>query len=113
MLDQTAPRVLAAPMLVAGVVVASTGFVLAGRRVSRTRYRADRWRPAEVVVAVSGLLVAASAWWVNAYQPSIAYPGLDRWPEVSLVGLLGVLVGLVPAVAAPLPTSALRAEVAV
>jgi energy-coupling factor transport system permease protein len=109
-LDQTAPRVLAAPMLVAGVAVASTGFVLAGRRVSRTRYRAERWRPAEVVVALSGLVVAGTAWWVSSYQVAIAYPDLDRWPELTVVALLGVLVGLVPAVAAPLPASALRAE---
>ncbi len=108
-LDQTAPRVLAAPMLVAGVVVAGGGFVLAGRRVERTRYRADRWRPAEVAVAVSGLVVAASAWWVNRYQFSIAYPDLDGWPEVSLVALVGVLVGAVAAVVAPPPASTLRA----
>ncbi len=77
-LDQTAPRVLAAPMLVAGVVVAGGGFVLAGRRVERTRYRADRWRPAEVAVAVSGLVVATSAWWVDRYQFPIAYPDPRR-----------------------------------
>ena len=57
-LDSTAPRVLAWPMLAAGVVLAGLGFVVAGRRVERTRYRPDRWRTGELVASLSGLAVA-------------------------------------------------------
>ena len=46
-LDLTAPRLLAAPMLALGAVAAIAGLWSAGRRVERTRYRPDRWRLAE------------------------------------------------------------------
>ncbi len=109
-LDQTAPRLLAAPMLVAGVAMASIGFVLAGRRVERSRYRPDRWRGAEVAVALTGLVVAVVGWWVGRNQVLIAFPPLDRPPEVSLVALVGILVGAAAAVVSPPPASTLRAE---
>ena len=53
MLDSTAPRLFALPMLALGTALALAGFASAGRRVERTRYRPDRWRAAEVVVALS------------------------------------------------------------
>ncbi len=37
------------------------------------------------------------------HQLVVAYPGLATFPEVTLVALVGVLLGLVPAVAAPEP----------
>src|SRR5690606_23935408 len=43
----TSPWWLGMPMMGAGIAVALAGFVLAGRRVVRSRYRADRWRPPE------------------------------------------------------------------
>ncbi|MBC9735005.1 energy-coupling factor transporter transmembrane component T family protein [Nocardioides marmotae] len=102
-LDQTAPRVLAAPMLVLGVVVAVAGLVSAGRRVDRTRYRADRWRWPELVVVASGVVVGAVGVWAARNQVPIAYPDLTRVPEISLALLLGVLVGALAAVVAPEP----------
>ena len=36
----------------------------------------------------------------------MAYPGLTTFPEVTLVSLVGVLLGLLPAVAAPEPRMA-------
>ena len=59
-LDQTAPRILALPMLVLGVVVAVVGLVSAGRRVHRTPYRPDRWRVPELVVMASGVAAAVT-----------------------------------------------------
>ena len=57
-LDHTAPRLLATPMLVLGVVAAVAGLVLAGRRVGRTRYRPDPWRWPELAVMLSGVATA-------------------------------------------------------
>ncbi|MGD9960905.1 energy-coupling factor transporter transmembrane component T family protein [Nocardioides sp.] len=104
-LDKQAPRVLAVPMLVLGCLAALIGIVSAGQRVQRTRYRPDRWRAAEVVVAVCGLAVAAGLWKVTSTDLLIAYPDLTTAPQVTLTALLAVLVGLIPAVAAPQPVT--------
>lgn len=55
LLDATAPRVLATPMLLLGVGLSAVGVHLAGRRVGRTRYRPDRWTPAAAALAVTGV----------------------------------------------------------
>ncbi|RYJ05735.1 MAG: energy-coupling factor transporter transmembrane protein EcfT, partial [Actinomycetales bacterium] len=68
-LDGTTPRVLAGPVLAAGAVVALIGFGVAGRRVQRTRYRPDRWRPAEVLVALSGIGVAVVLFTTSSFDP--------------------------------------------
>lgn len=102
-LDHTAPRVLATPMLVLGVAAAVTGLVLAGRRVGRSRYRPDPWQWPELVVMASGVTTAVIAWWVSQHQLLVAYPGLTSFPPVTPAALVGCLVGLVPAVAAPEP----------
>jgi energy-coupling factor transport system permease protein len=102
-LDHTAPRVLATPMLLLGVAAAVSGLVLAGRRIDRTRYRPDPWRWPEFAVMLSGIATAAVAWWVSSHQLVVAYPGLATFPEVTPAALVGVLLGLLPAVAAPEP----------
>lgn len=103
MLDHTAPRWLATPMLVAGVGVAVAGFVAAGARVRRTRYRPDRWRLPEVVVAVSGVAGAVVTYTVLSDDTMILHPGVERLPVVTLTALLAVLAGAIAAVAAPPP----------
>ncbi|WP_193609228.1 energy-coupling factor transporter transmembrane component T [Nocardioides lijunqiniae] len=103
LLDRTAPRLLALPMLGLGVVVAVAGLVSAGSRVQRTRYRPDRWRWPELAVVAAGLTVAVVGWWVSDHQVLIANPDLDRVPEISLLALLGVLVGASAAATAPPP----------
>ena len=102
-LDRTAPRVLAAPMLLLGVAAAAAGLFTAGRRLARTRYRPDPWRWPELVVMASGVATAAMGWWVAEHQLAAAYPDLSAYPHVTAVALLGPLLGLVPAVAAPEP----------
>ena len=57
-LDRTAPRVLALPMLAVGVVAAFLGLVGAGSRVTRSRYRPDPWRLPEWLVLGSGVAAA-------------------------------------------------------
>jgi len=101
LLDVTAPRWLALPMLLAGLVVAGLGFVSAGARVQHTRYRPDRWRWPELAVVAGGLVVGAGGWWVNQEQLAIAYPALDTVPQLSLVGLVAVAVGLAAALCSP------------
>jgi energy-coupling factor transport system permease protein len=110
-LDATAPRWLAGPMLVFGVGVAVAGFVAAGRRVRRTRYRPDRWRPAELVVAATGLVPAVLTFTVLTDDVAVLHPGVDGPPLVTLAALLTVLVGAGAAVAAPPPVLALTTEV--
>lgn len=102
-LDLTAPRFLALPMLLGGLVVAVAGLVSAGRRVERTRYRPDRWRWPELAVVASGLAGGVLGWWVSGHQLLIAYPDLAAAPQISAVALAGALVGLIAAAAAPRP----------
>ncbi|WP_374456404.1 energy-coupling factor transporter transmembrane component T [Nocardioides sp.] len=111
-LDPTAPRVLALPMLAAGVVAAVVGLVSAGRRVQRTRYRPDAWRSPELVTVGIGLAVAVLGWWFARSQVAVAYPGVDVTPYLSPLALLVGLLGLVPAVTTPLPSTALAQEAA-
>jgi len=102
-LDQTAPRLLATPMLVLGVAVAVVGLVGAGRRVPRTRYRPDPWRAPEVVVMAAGVASAVTMWWVAGHQLLTAYPDLTSWPSLTPAALLAATVGLTAAPAAPEP----------
>jgi energy-coupling factor transport system permease protein len=102
-LDQTAPRLLAAPMLVLGVVLATLGFVVAGRRVRRTRYRAERWRTPEVLVALAGVAVGVGGWLVRHTDYAVAQPAVDAWPSVTAGAVAALLVGLLPVWVAPPP----------
>ncbi|PUA81105.1 energy-coupling factor transporter transmembrane component T [Nocardioides currus] len=103
LLDHTAPRWLAVPLLVAGTVTAVVGLVSAGRRVERSRYRPDRWRPAEVAVAASGIAVGVAVWRLGRTEPLVVYPSLSEMPYLTVLVLAGALVGLLPAVVAPPP----------
>lgn len=102
-LDRTVPRWLATPMVVAGLVLCVAGLWIAGRRVGRSVYRPDPWRWPELVVAASGLLVGYAGWWLSHHHALVAYPDVTGAPQVTLLALAGVLVGLVPALAAPTP----------
>ncbi|MFF0146489.1 energy-coupling factor transport system permease protein [Amycolatopsis sulphurea] len=99
---------LGVPMLVAGLFVAATGFVLGGRRVRRTTYRPDPWRLPETLVALCG--VAGCVLVLVAEPVSLATPASPpTWPELPLLPALAVLVCVLPAWLAPRP--ALVAEV--
>ncbi len=106
-LDPTAPRVLALPMLGAGVVVAVLGLVSAGRRVQRTRYRPDPWKAGEFLTIGVGLTVAVLGWYLGHTQVPVAYPGVDVAPYLSPLALAVGLVGTLPAIATPIPATAL------
>jgi energy-coupling factor transport system permease protein len=105
-LDTTAPRVLALPMLTVGVVAALAGLLSAGRRVGRTRYQPDRWRSPELLVAASGVVVAALGCWAARSQVPVAYPALDVVPQVSVTLLVMVVVALAGPLCSPPPPPA-------
>lgn len=113
LLDQTAPRWLATPMLGAGVLVAVAGLVSAGRRVERSRYRPDRFGPTEIGVAACGFVVAAAVWQLGRVEPLVAYPSVSVMPYLSVLALAGVLLGLVPAVVTPPPRQPIAAPLEV
>ncbi len=100
-LDPSAPRWLAGPMLVAGLVVAGLGFASAGVRVQRTRYRPDRWRWPELVVVASGLVVGVAGWWMASHQYPLAFPATTVVPQLSGVALVALAIGLAGALCAP------------
>ncbi|GIF69302.1 cobalt ABC transporter permease [Asanoa ishikariensis] len=104
-LDGSTPRYLATPVLVAGLVIAVLGFRAAGRRVHRTRYRPDRWLLAEIVVAASGVAVAVVMFGTSRVDPTNLNPSLITlsWPLLSWPPLIGVLIGVTPALLAPPP----------
>jgi len=107
LLDGTAPRWLGPPLLAGGAALALLGFVSAGRRVQRTRYRPDRWAPPELLVALCGVAVAAGMYAVVGRDYTLVHPGIPGTPGVTLVSVLVVLVGVVPAfVAPPAPVTA-------
>lgn len=105
LLDATTPAHLAKPVLVAGVVVAVLGIGLSGRGVTRSAYRPDRWRTAEIVTVASGTAVARLVYEAAWADPTSLNPSLAAlsWPELSLLAVCGILLGLVPAVATPPP----------
>lgn len=102
-LDSTAPRVLALPMLAAGVAAAVAGLLSAGRRVERSRYRPDPWEWPELAVVASGVLVGALGWWISRHEPAVAYPALDSIPTISAAVLLMAAVALAGPLATPVP----------
>jgi len=105
-LDPTAPRILALPMLGAGAVVAVLGLASAGRRVQRTRYRPDPWLAPEFFTAGVGLVVAVLGWYLGHTQVAVAYPGVTVAPYLSPLALGVGLIGILPAVATPVPATA-------
>lgn len=104
-LDQTAPRWLAVPMLVAGSLAAALGLVSAGRRVERTRYRPDPWRWPETAVSAGGVVAAALGWWAAGHELPLAYPATDTFPQLGAVALLVVAAALAGGLCAPPPVS--------
>lgn len=102
-LDATAPRVLARPMLVLGVLLALGGFVAAGRRARRTTYRPDPWRLAEVLTAGSGFAAAFLLGLVAHRDPLVLVPDVTGAPTLTVLALLAATVGLVPAFCTPRP----------
>ncbi|WFE32681.1 energy-coupling factor transporter transmembrane component T [Micromonospora sp. WMMD975] len=108
LLDTGRAGFLGLPMLLAGLVAAVTGMLLAGRRVRRSRYRPDRWRAAELVVAGCGVATAALTTLAGSVDPELLYPPVSplTWPALTPLTLLAVAVAAAPAWLAPPPPPA-------
>lgn len=101
------PSGLGIGALVGGIGLLLAGMVVSGRRNRRTRYRPDPWRAPEWVVTLAGLVVALGMVGVRFSGETglqVHFSPLTI-PSVPLLACLGILVGIVPAVAAPVPPS--------
>ncbi|MFF4650504.1 energy-coupling factor transporter transmembrane protein EcfT [Streptomyces sp. NPDC001380] len=97
--------VWALPLLAAGLAAAAGGLVLGGRRALRTRHRPDPWAAREWLTAGSGAAVAGLTVWLSTRDPGAFHPPAVPLtaPALPLLPAAAVLLGLVPAVAAPVP----------
>lgn len=109
LLDASAPAALGLPMLGLGLLLGVAGFVLAGRRTVRTRYRPDPWSWPEWGVTLCAVVTAATLVGLSMWgDPGLIAP-IDplAWPAVPLLAAAAILVSVLPAVIAP-PTPGRR-----
>jgi len=95
--------VLGWPLLLVGAGLAAAGSLLAGRRVSRTRYRPDAWKLPEWLVALCGVVPAAVFIMLGSDQALTGPTTPPTWPEIPFVALVSLLVAMLPAAIAPPP----------
>ncbi|MFG2914428.1 energy-coupling factor transporter transmembrane component T [Kitasatospora sp. NPDC048298] len=95
----------ALPVLALGLAAAFAGLLLGSRRSVRNRYRPDPWALPEWLTAGSGVAVAALTTYLAAQDPAAFAPTVvpPTVPALPLAAVLAVLLGLVPAFAAPIP----------
>ncbi|WP_420708223.1 energy-coupling factor transporter transmembrane protein EcfT [Streptomyces sp. NRRL S-244] len=100
------------PVLVIGLGLALGGLRLGGRRSIRTRYRPDRWGWRAWLVAGSGAAVAAVLIRAGSVDPGALQPGVVPLvaPTLPLWPAAGILIGLLPAFVAPVPSTTLPEE---
>jgi energy-coupling factor transport system permease protein len=110
-LDASSPAVMGAPALVTGLVAASVGFGVGRARGRRTRYRPDPWLAAEWGVAGTGLLVAVLVVVAASIDPAALDPASQpmAWPTLPPLATVGILIGALPAIIAPLPRTGVAA----
>jgi energy-coupling factor transport system permease protein len=105
LLDQGSLPAGGIPFLAVGAVLVGTGLAVGGRRTDRTRYRPDVWGTPEWVVVGAGAVVLGSLMVASLAGVEgltlVVYP--LHLPSLPWAVAAGILVGLVPAVAAPAP----------
>lgn len=97
-------------LLAGGLLSSTVSMAFAGRRSIRTRYRPDSWQLPEVVVAASGMGVAA-CFFAAAALDSLAMNTLTQpptWPTLPWLAVVGIALAAVPAWAAPTPPRGVR-----
>jgi energy-coupling factor transport system permease protein len=96
---------LGLPVLAVAAVLCGIGLAVGGRRTARSRYRPDPWRQPEWIVAGSGAVALATM----ALARALDVPGLTvsfsplTFPTIPLLPVVGILIALMPAIAAPNP----------
>ncbi|MBU6329510.1 MAG: energy-coupling factor transporter transmembrane protein EcfT [Acidobacteria bacterium] len=111
LLDDTVPAMLRLPPLMLGAAALTAALVLSGRRLERTRYRADPWSTPEWIVASSGvvaLITMIVAGRNGAALEFSVYPLAA--PSFLALPTVGILLALLPAQFAPRPALAAPAE---
>ncbi|MEU6075706.1 CbiQ family ECF transporter T component [Micromonospora sp. NPDC047074] len=105
LLDPGVPRPVGLGGLGGGVVLSVAGLAVGGRRVSRSRYRPDRWQWPELVVAGCGAVAAVVLTVGTGYDPAELNPDLYplRWPTLPVLPTVAILVAALAAFAAPPP----------
>ncbi|WP_407566561.1 CbiQ family ECF transporter T component [Streptomyces sp. 184] len=93
------------PVLALGTAAAAGGLWLGGRRAVRSRYRPDRFGPRAWLVAASGAAVGGLMIHANSYAPGALHPTVVPLtaPELPLWPAASCLLGLLPALVAPVP----------
>lgn len=105
LLDGSAPGLLGLPLLAAGAVVAAASLWAGARRDRRSSYRRDPWGVPEWAVLLCGAVPAA----VLLVGSARGWPGIVpvqvplTLPAVPVLAVLGIGVGAVAAVLAPVP----------
>jgi energy-coupling factor transport system permease protein len=99
---------LGLPLFAMAVVLCGAGLAVGGRRTTRSRYRPDPWGWPEWIVAGSGvvalvLLVVTHVLDIAGLSPSFSNLTV---PPLPLLPVLGILLGLLPALVAAAPASA-------
>ncbi|HET6299538.1 MAG TPA: energy-coupling factor transporter transmembrane component T [Kribbella sp.] len=93
---------VAAAALVVGLLLATGATAIGHQRVTRSRYRPDPWALPEWLVTCSGAVAGATMIIAAARGvEGLVLPGPLVVPPVPLLPVLGLLVGLAPAVVAP------------
>lgn len=104
-LAESLPAALGIPTLLLGVVLSVAGLALGSRTVRRTRYRADRWRPAEFVTMACGAAAAVAMFLTADLDPlGMTMPLTPlTWPGLPLLGATGMILGALPGFLTPDP----------
>jgi len=107
--DAGAPGAFGLPLVGLGAMGLAVGLFVGGRRAVRTRYRPDPWQGPEWIVSASGLVALAATMVTGRLSGGAAAlnPATSplAWPGVPVLAVAGILVALVPALAAPAPVS--------
>lgn len=105
LLDGSASGDWGLPLLIVGVVGAAVGFVRSGKRNIRTKYRPDPWRTPEWLTSLSGVGTAGLVITAGVITPGSLAASVTplAWPNPPLLAVVGILLGLLPAVLTPQP----------
>lgn len=106
-LDTSVPGSVGLPSLTVGVLACVAGLALGSRGATRSRYHAERVDPRSAVVGASGLAAATCLVLTSFNELAVAFPSTYPvvLPQLAVLPVVGLLVALTPAWAAPKPAA--------